>query len=157
MPVFFRVHEGAVASFMNPGDAVDDLVWDITQTTRDLAILYAPKRKGTLKRSIRASRPKRTSLYKNQSNVTANAAHALWVHDGVSGRIYPKGGKYLTVPLREGTLSGSDIRAGRNRRKGDARPFWLATSVRGQKAQPFLAEALGVAMRSNAHLTYRVT
>ena len=157
MPVFFRVHEGAVASFMDPGDVVDDLVWDVTRTTRDLAILYAPVRTGKLKGSIRASRPKRTALYKNQSNVTANAGYALYVHDG-TGRIYPKKGKYLTVPLRKGVLDGSTIRgAGGNRRPGDPRPYFLARSVRGQRSQPFLADALRVAMRTNNVLGYRVS
>lgn len=157
MPVFFRVHEGAVASFMNPGDDVDELVWDVTRTTRDLAILYAPVRTGKLKGSIRGSRPKRTGIYTNSSNVTANAGYALYVHDGVKGRIYPKTGKYLTVPLMPGALSGAAIRgSGGNRRLGDGRGYFLAKSVRGQASQPFLADALKVAMRTNSVLSYRV-
>jgi hypothetical protein len=156
MPVFFRVHEGAVASFMNPGDDVDELVWDVTRTTRDLAILYAPVRSGKLKGSIRGSRPKRTGVYTNASNVTANAGYALYVHDGVKGRIYPKKGKYLTVPIAQGSLSGSAIRGSGNRRPGDSRGYFLAKSVRGQASQPFLADALKVAMRTNNVLGYRV-
>lgn len=156
-PVFYRVHEGAVLSFMDPGDAVDDLVWDVTRTARDLAILYAPVRTGRLKANIRASRPKRTGLYENASNVTANVGYALYVHDGTS-TIYPQNGKYLTVPLRMGSVSGGSIRAGyaSNRRKGDVRPYFLATSVRGQRPQPFLAEALATAMRVSSVLQYRV-
>lgn len=157
MPVFFRVHEGAVASFMNPGDDVDELVWDVTRTTRDLAILYAPVRTGKLKGSIRGSRPKRTGVYTNASNVTANIGYALYVHDGVKGRIYPKSGKYLTVPLVPGSVSGAAIRgSGGNRRPGDGRGYFLAKSVRGQASQPFLADALKVAMRTNSVLSYRV-
>lgn len=155
-PVFFRVHEGAVASYMDPGDAVDDLVWDVTKTTRDLAILYAPSRTGKLKSSIRASRPKRRGLYTNASDVSASAGYALYVHDGTS-RIFPKRGKYLTVPSQRGVLSGAQIRGEGNRRPGDARQYYLARSVRGQRAQPFLADALKVALRSNSHLSYRVT
>jgi len=159
MPVFFRVHEGAVASFMNPGDDVDDLVWDVTRTTRDLAILYAPVRSGKLKGSIRGSRPKRTGVYTNASNVTANAGYALYVHDGVKGRIFPQKGKYLTVPLVPGSVSGAALRAqfGGNRRRGSSAGFFLAKSVRGQAAQPFLADALKVAMRTNSVLSYRVS
>lgn len=157
MPVFYRVHEGAVASFMNPGDDVDELVWGVTRTARDLAIIYAPVRSGKLKGSIRGTRPKRTGVYTNASNVTANVRYAPWVHDGVPGRIYPKTGKYLTVPLRAGTLSGTQIRGSAgNRRPGDARAYFLAKSVRGQASQPFLADALKVAMRTNSVLSYRV-
>lgn len=154
-PVFFRVHEGAVLSFMNPGDVVDELVWDVAKTTRDLAILYAPVRTGRLKGSIRGSRPKRTGIYTNAANVTANAGYALYVHDGTS-RIYPKLGRYLTVPLRKGSVSGAAIRGSGNRRPGDSRPYFLARSVAGQRSQPFLADALKVAMRTNSVLSYRV-
>lgn len=156
-PVFYRVHEGAVLSFMDPGDAVDEAVWDVTRTARDLAILYAPVRTGRLKGNIRASRPKRTALYENAATVTANVGYALYVHDGTS-TIYPKNGKYLTVPLREGSVSGAEIRAqfASNRRAGDNRGYFLAKSVRGQRPQPFLADALATAMRVSSVLQYRV-
>lgn len=158
-PVFYRIHEGAVLSFMNPGDVVDDVVWDVTRTARELAILYAPVRSGKLKGSIRASRPKRTGIYENASNVTANVGYALYVHDGVSGRIYPKNGKYLTVPMVAGSASGAQIRSqyASNRRAGDNRGYFLAKSVRGQAPQPFLAQALATAMRTSGVLRYRVS
>lgn len=157
-PIFYRVHEGAVLSFMDPGDVVDDLVWDVTRTARDLAILYAPVRTGRLKANIRASRPKRTGIYENAATVTANVGYALYVHDG-TGRIYPKNGKYLTVPIRVGSVSGADIRAqfASNRRAGDSRGYFLAKSVSGQRAQPFLAEALSTAMRTSNVLQFRVS
>jgi hypothetical protein len=143
---------------MNPGAEVDDLVWDITRTARDLSILYAPVRSGKLKGSIRASRPKRTGVYTNASNVTANAGYALYVHEG-TGRIYPKKGKYLTVPIRPGIATGAEIRSkfSSNRRRGDERGYFLAKSVRGQTANPFLAEALQTAMGLSSVLQYRIS
>ena len=155
MPVFYRVHEAAVLSYMNE---TDELVWDVTRTSRDLAILYAPVRTGKLKGSIRASRPARTGPYTNQAKVSAATHYALYVHDGVSGRIYPKQGKYLTVPLRMGSVSGAQIRgSGGNRRPGDGRGYFLARSVRGQAAQPFLADALRTAMARVSVGATRVT
>lgn len=142
-PVQFRIHNAAIASFMDPGDAVDDLVWDTLKTTRDLAILYAPMRTGTLKRSIRANRPHRTGLFTNSGIVYSNARHALWVHDGTP-RIYPRG-RWLTVPNRPGHVSGAALRHG-GPKSGPGRMYFLTHSVRGQRPQPFLADALHVAM-----------
>jgi hypothetical protein len=159
MAVAYRVHEGAVQSYMNPGDAVDELVWGITRTARDLAKLYAPSRTGRLKNSIRASRPKRVGAYENSASVSASIGYAIYVHEGTS-RIYPKNGKYLTVPTRDGrgVLSGAQIRGAgnRNRRPGDSREYYLAKSVSGQRSQPFLAQGLRTAMRTSSVAQYRV-
>lgn len=151
MAVTYRVHESAVLSYM---DEVDDLVWDVLQTTRDLAKLYAPSRTNRLRSSIRASRPKRYGIYKYSGTVSASVKHALWVHDGTS-RIYPKMGKYLTVPQHKGPLSGTALKAAGG--SGKNKLYFLAKSVRGQRAQPYLKDALGEALGRNGLLYIRVS
>lgn len=128
---------------MAPGEPVYELVWDALKTTRDLAILYAPSRTGTLRRSIRANRPHKTGIFTNSGTVYANARHALWVHEGTS-RIYPHG-RWLTVPNRKSHVSGATLRAA-GPQSGPGRQYFLTHSVRGQRAQPFLADALHTAI-----------
>ena len=149
MAVTYRVHESTVLSYM---ENVEDLVWDTLRTTRDLAKLYAPARTGRLRQSIRATRPRRNGVYTYSGTCSASVKHALWVHDGVPGRIYPKRGKYLTVPKMKGAVSGATLRKG-----GGPRMYWLAKSVRGQRAQPFLADALKDSMAANGLLYLRVS
>jgi hypothetical protein len=153
MAVTYRVHENAVLAYMAN---VDDLVWDVVQTTRELGRLYAPSRTGRLRGSIRAARPKRVGLYQYTGTVSASVRHALWVHDGVKGRIYPKRGKYLTVPHRPGPLSGSQLRAIGG--KGKGKLYFLAKNgVRGQRPQPFLQDALTQSLGRNGLLYVRVS
>lgn len=155
MPVHYRVHEAAVQSFNLPGQPVyEDVVWETARTTRILAQLYAPKRSGRLAQSIRASRPKPTGVYTLASSVSASIGYAVYVHEGVAGRIYPTGGKYLTVPHRRGSLSGSQLKATGGSGKG--KMYFLAKSVKGQDANPFLEDAMKQALRTNDVLHYRV-
>lgn len=143
MAVHYRVHEAAVQSFNLPGQPVyEEVVWNTTKTTRELAILYAPKRTGKLAANIRASRPKPTGIYTLASSVSAAVGYAAYVHDGTTGPIYPNG-SYLKVPYRNGAKSKGKL-------------FFFAESVAGQKANPFLADALKQAMRTNDVLQYRV-
>lgn len=144
MAVHYRVHEAAVQSFNLPGQPVyEEVVWNTAKTTRELAILYAPKRTGRLKASIRASRPKPTGVYTLASSVSAAVGYAAFVHDGTTGPIYPSGSRFLKVPYRNGAASKGKL-------------FFFAESVRGQRSQPFLADALSQAMRTNDVLQYRV-
>lgn len=144
MPVHYRVHEAAVQSFLLPGEPVyEEVVWKTAQTTRTLAILYAPKRTGRLAASIRASRPRPTGVYELASSVSASIGYAIYVHEGVEGRIYPSSGRYLKVPYRGGAAV-----------KG--KTFFFAESVAGQKANPFLEDAMKQALRTNDVLSYRV-
>jgi hypothetical protein len=144
MTVHYRVHETAVQSFNLPGQPVyEDVVWKTAQTTRTLAILYAPKRTGKLAANIRASRPKPTGIYTLASSVSAAVGYAAFVHDGTTGPIYASGARYLKVPYRNGAQSKGKL-------------FFFAESVRGQKANPFLEDALKQAMRTNDVLQYRV-
>lgn len=148
--VNYRVHENAVMSYMTE---VNDLVWDVLRTTRELAQLYVPKRTTNLMRSIRASRPKPSGIYQSSGTCSASMGYALYVHDGVSGWISPKRGKYLTVPHVPGPLSGSALKAAGG--SGRGKLYFLAKEIRGQRAQPFLADALGDAIASTSLFSYR--
>lgn len=153
MAVTYRVHENAVLSYMGE---VDDLVWEVTRTSRDLAKLYAPARTGRLRGSIRAARPKRVGLYQYTGTVSASVRHALWVHDGVKGRIYPKRGKYLTVPHKPGPYSGTQLKAMGG--SGKNKLYFLAKNgVRGQRPQPYLQDALADAIRGSGLLYVRTS
>ena len=152
MAVTYRVHENAVLAYMQN---VDDLVWDVVRTTRELAKLYAPSRTGRLRQSIRAARPKRVGLYEYTGTVSASVRHAVWVHDGVTGRIYPKRGKYLTVPHKPGPYSGTQLKAMGGAGKGKL--YFLAKNgVRGQRSQPYLRDALTDALAGSGLLYVRV-
>lgn len=151
-PVNYRVHENAVLSYRGE---VDDLVWSVLKTTRELAQMYAPKRTGRLARSIRASRPKPSGIYQFSGTCSASIGYALYVHDGVPGWIMPKRGKYLTVPHVPGPVSGSVLKA--TGARGQAKLYFLAKEVRGQRSQPYLADALGDAVRRTDVLSYRVS
>jgi hypothetical protein len=151
MPVTYRVHENAVLSYM---DEVDNLVWNVLRSTRDIAKRNAPVRTGRLRDSIRASRPRRYGVYQYSGTVSASVKHALWVHDGTT-RIYPKSARYLTVPVRSGSLSGTQLKTAGQ--AGNARGYFLARSVSGQRPQPYLANALRQAMGTNNLLYIRVS
>jgi hypothetical protein len=61
-------------------------------------------------------------------NVRAGAEHGLWVHEGTRGPI-TAGGKWMHLPA------------------WGPHPATYAKSVRGQRANPFLSDALEVVMR----------
>jgi hypothetical protein len=160
-PVRFRVHERAVASYILPGGEVDDLLWDVARSTRDIAKTMAPKRTNKLARSTRANRPKPTGLLRSAALVYNNAGHVLHVHDGTPTILAGKN-SYLTIPrVNQGgplNLSGGMLRkqwiAGGGYRGGEPKPYFTTKAVSGQKANPFLANALGLAMAKEGRLTY---
>lgn len=161
MAVNYRVHERAVQAYIVPGGEVNDLLWDICRSTRDIAKVKVPKRTSRLMRSIRANRPKPTGLLRAAGYVGANAKNALWVHDGTPP-ILASGKGYLTVPrMNQGgpvNASGSTLRkswiAAGGYKSGDSKPYFTTKGVRGQNANPYLADALGVALAKEARLTY---
>lgn len=155
--VHYRINEAAVLSFLAPGQPVnEEVVWKTAQFTRDFAKLEAPKRTGKLAASIRASRPRPAGLYQLSSSVSVAVGYGHWVHEGTEhlGLIYPKRGKYLTVPHVAGPLSGAALKASGG--SGRAKLYFLARFVRGQKPNPFLADALKKALATNDVLQYRV-
>lgn len=105
----------------------------------------APRRTGSLAASHRYRGFLYRGKYKVGTRVENTAEHALWVHEGTTGPITPKTGKYLIVPksrgvapLRGATLMTRNLRGEAVRAKS---PFGLHRSVRGQRSQPWLREA----------------
>ena len=96
------------------------------------------------------------------SLVYNNAGHVLHVHDGTPA-ISAKGKGYLTIPRTSyaggptnpsgSLLRRSWIKAGGYVGGGD-KPYFTTRLVAGQKAQPFLANALSAAMLKEPRLTY---
>lgn len=161
-PVRFRVHERQVGRYIMPGGEVDDLIWDVARSTRDIARATAPRRTGRLARSTRANRPKPTGLLRSAALVYNNAGHVLHVHDGTPP-ITAKGKGWLTIPRANhaggpinpsgGELRRAWIKAGGYDGGGD-KPYFTTRAVRGQSANPFLANALSAAMLKEGRLTY---
>jgi hypothetical protein len=161
-PVRFRVHERQVGRYIMPGGEVNDLIWDIAKDTRTIARKTAPRRTGKLAGATRANRPKPTGLLRAAALVYNNAGHVLHVHDGTP-TITAKGKGYLTIP-RENYAGGPINPSGGTLRRqwlasggygsGEPKPYFTTRSVRGQDAQPFLANALSTAMLREGRLTY---
>lgn len=153
---FVRVHEGAVMSFLSPGQPVDELIHNTAKHTRAFAREHIKSRTGSLKASIQVNRPTRTGPLTNSSLVVALNKHALFVHEG-TGRIFPKHGKMLTIPKKNyGLIRGGGNPSGGSLRKAwrsgglvafpDGAPYFTRRSIRGQNANPFLAKGLAEAM-----------
>lgn len=142
-PVVLRVHEGTVMAYALPGGEVSDLVWAVARMTREIAKQTAPQRTGRLRRGIGANRPKPLAPYHTASEVYANARHALWVHEGTTGPIMPKKSFTLVVPRERGPASGSELYSASG---GDGGVIFFTRGVRGQRPQPFLANAMRQAL-----------
>lgn len=152
-----RVNDPAVQSFLLPGQPVYEEIWKVSRDTKAIAqTITAPVRSGRMRNSIQANRPTRTGPYTNTALVFVKVGYGYWVHEGTAGKgtgyITPKHGRYLAVPKRGhiGSVSGGDLR--RQWRRGGkkvfpgGRPYFTTERVRGQKPQPFLKEALHMAM-----------
>lgn len=112
----------------SPGGDVHNYVKRKAQRVKLYASIQAPKRTGALVAGLRIDVRKRSS---NSviGYVRSTARHSRWVHEGTTGPIYAKRGKYLRVPA----YPGATLKVKRR-------------SVRGQRAQPFLANALNQVM-----------
>lgn len=152
---FVRVHESAVQSFLAPGQPVEKLVHDTARLTKYFAQGHINSRTGTLSRMIQVNRPSRTGALELRSLVFTRTSYALYVHEG-TGRIFPKNGKYLAIPRRKQgapNLSGGTLRKmwkndkrAKESKMGSNKPYFVAVSVSGQSANPFLAKGLHEAM-----------
>lgn len=154
---FLRINDPAVKSFMMPGQPVDEEIWKVSRDTGNIArTVTAPSRTGRLRKSIQANRPHMTGPYQNQALVFVKIGYGVYVHEGTagngSGYILPANGAYLTIPRnhRDAVLSGGTLRkawrSGGRKSFPDGKPYFTAERVRGQKSNPFLAEALHIAM-----------
>lgn len=120
------VYDSRIQGMNAPGGDVNNYVRRKTGLTAVLAQDRAPVRTGRLKAGIRTD--VRMVRQGTVGRVRSTARHSLWVHEGTDSPILPEG-EFLWVPARK---------YGSRRVKMDM--------VRGQAAQPFLAEALSVVM-----------
>lgn len=154
---FYRVHDKNVHLYHAPGEPVYNLIAEVTEVGAELARMYTGKRTGKLMRTIQGNKPNQTGGYKIAGLLYANAKHALWHHEGTA-HIFPKKGKYLTIPRghKTSTVSGGQLRKewlaeGSSR---GAKPYFLATSISGQKGNPYLKDGIETAMARDTRLTF---
>lgn len=156
MPVFYRIHDRNIHAMHAPGGPVYNLINSSGIAAAELARGYVGKRSLKLHNSIRANRPKQEGGFSIAALVYANAKHALWHHEGTH-QIFPKNGRYLTVPrghqhsIQEGgKLRREWMASGRSGPK----PYFLARSVRGQKGNPYLKDGMEAALARSPYLTF---
>lgn len=161
-PVFFRVHESAVQAFNLPGGEVFDLIDDTAVVAQYEAKNNVNNRTGKLAGSIRKNKPKPEGGYRIAALVYTNVGYAMYVHEGTD-TIFPQAGKYLTIPSdRQGggiNPSGGQIRkdymaAGGRAAYPGRKPYFLAKSISGQDANPFLADGMREAMAGDPRLGF---
>lgn len=122
MTTVFVPNPVGIASLTAPGGHVWRFVRRIGVETNLRAKLGAPARSGELKAKIHG--PDMSSTPSSATaTVTAGARHSLWVHEGTRTPITRPGGGLMPIH------SGGAIVA-------------YKRAVRGQRAQPFLAEGL---------------
>lgn len=126
MAEFFRVHEEAVASYVQPGGQVSDLVYFVAKEAQVFARTYIHNRSGRLAANLQANRPQAEGPWKTTSLVFTNIKYAKYVIHGTYGPIYPTHGKWLRYSSRGGV--------------------YFAKSVNGQHANDFLGKGLADAM-----------
>jgi len=161
------IHEHEVQAYIRPGGEVRDLINDIARDARTEARLILVRGKygsknGNHYRSGRLSGGNNWNRAKDTGPLTAaslfynNAKHVWYFMEGTKGTIKAKGQwGYMLVPRhitpqysRHSKGAGSELYAawkGRNKKGGKG--FFQAKKVRGQKAKPFMVDALRESMR----------
>lgn len=136
-PVRYRIIERNV-QYISKTD-VGEMINEVTRYARRHAKVRGPMRSGKLIRSVNINRSKANGYLKQQGVLYANARHALWVHEGTKGPIKSKSGKAMPIPKRK---------------YGSKPPTILKQSVRGQKANPFLSQAIAAGLRKNNKIMF---
>lgn len=122
------VYDSKIEAMNFPGGDVYEYTKSKTRTCTYLAKSFAPMRSGRLAAGIRSDvRPRTSSVV---GRVRATARHSAWVHEGTKDRepIFSPDGNRMSLPPGGGY---------------SARRLY---AVKGQRAQPFLMEALAETM-----------
>lgn len=129
------VHRAALRSMFVRGGGVYEFAGDVQSTIHKSARRLAPKRSGTLARSIRSS-PIGNNGYGCNFQVTATAPYVRFVTEGTVGPIFGHHG-----PMR---LYADGRRGVPARYRGSVgqRKWW----VEGQAPNPFLEEGLRIGL-----------
>lgn len=135
-----RVHESAIRSLWLPGGRVHSFTGRFRRSMEYQCRVAAPKRTGTLRRSIDSDR-RGSNQYGNKVTVWTTAEHAVWVLLGTRGKTMPKGRfMKLYAPPRSPAAARSP------------RGNWVATmgknvkSVDGQVPNNFLNRGMNRAL-----------
>jgi hypothetical protein len=164
------IHESEVQAYIRTGGEARDLINDIARDARLEASLILARgkyggRNGNHIRSHRLTNANNWNRAKDTGPLTAtsefynNAKHVWYFMEGTRGTIKGKGPwGYMLVPRRVGVPqrssaskgAGSELYAawsGRN--KKGIKGFFQAKRVRGQKAKPFMEDALRASMKAH--------
>ena len=150
--VYYRVHEHAIQTYIQPAGEVTRLVNKVLDDARDNARKLVGVRTGRLRNNIKVSRRANQVDFSTVSGgVGANIGHAWWVEKGTSDPIRAKHHDKMKVPMfRWSPVRGSDY--------GPNSPFVFFTeTVRGQKGQHYLERGLRAAMREQTTLAMHVS
>lgn len=164
------VYDTRIAGLFDPGenaveftkDVIDDIIAAGQRTAPRGGPTSGNRRAGgvPLWKMHKSSGVLRRGPYGAGGSAYNSARHAEWVHNGVQGRIFPTNGRHLAVPVAPGTGVRRATATLRNRNLGREIParrgVVLVKSVRGQDANPWLAEAgNAVVARRRAQRYYR--
>lgn len=138
--VYVRISDRRIMELGAPGRPVGRYVDRKGDGVERFAQIQAPKRSGALARSIH-KHPVEWRGHRTTVVISADAGYARWVHNGTGPVIYPNG-PFLWVP-RRWSITGAKV--GRMRR----------AFVAGQRAQPFMTEALDFVMANSRFLGVR--
>jgi hypothetical protein len=100
---------------------------EIEKVAKANVVATGAVRTGALLHGIHATRRKQAAGY-TTVRVISRANHSAWVHEGTYGPITAKHGPAMWVPKAKRSRPG-------------AQRVWM-TAVRGQKANPFLSDAM---------------
>lgn len=132
------VNERAISSFFQPGGSVFSEMQQFNREWKATAIVKAPKRTGNLA-SKHSTRTLPGGIYGCHAVLLNDAYYSTFVHDGTKGPIYARGyNGRLKIPYTGGGFGRQPARPG---------AFMLKRSVRGQKPQPWMVDALQTVMR----------
>lgn len=123
------IYDSAIAAMSLPGGQTWRWAFQRRRKVERLAKEFVPVRSGNLKRNIFGYyEPSRPNLIVME--VWCQSDHAIYVHEGTTGPILPQRGQYMTLkPAYNGF------------------PVTKQRQVRGQRANPFLDNALQTVMR----------
>lgn len=134
------IYDSKITAMNAPGGMVYRYTDNKTKAGVRFAKAFAPKRSGNLANKIEPD-VRQTSRDRVVGRVRSRARYSTWVHEGTVqfGLIYPKNGKYLSIPRTSAHAWNV---------KGHGRI--LKPFVHGQTANPFLERALRAAMATGA-------
>lgn len=154
---FYRIHDANVHAYHAPGGPVYNMIAEVTEVGATLARDFVGKRSMKLHNSIRGNRPTQSGGYAIAGLLYANAKHAHWHHEGTLNRTpKPKHGRYMTVPRKWSKISGGQMRKdwlAEGSSRGE-KPYFLATSINGQKGNPYLKDGIETAMGRDTRLVF---